>query len=210
MDFISKVFNILKSWFYELLAVLVPGSVIMAVWPWSITVQEHIKLSSTESLVVFAYIAGILSQGIGDLVTRRIDPPRASNKDYKTCNALREQVARLVGRKLSAAQVQVPDTALLGICLTHVEAKREVYDKFLALRDMSRGLMVAAVVVGALTLRERYDVLQAWQLAVIAALCVGSAVAFYNRYRRYQPLAEQALYEIFLAMELKALAPNAL
>ncbi|NBC39888.1 hypothetical protein [Corallococcus exiguus] len=207
MDFISKVFNVLKSWFYELLAVLVPGSVIMAIWPWGVTLQRHINLSSTESLVVFAYIAGILNQGVGDLVTRRIDPPRAANKDYKTCNALREQVARIVGQRLSAAQVQVPDSALLGICLTQVEGKREVYDKFVALRDMSRGLMVAAVVGGAITLGERYNSLQAWQVAAIIALSVGTAVAFYSRYRRYQPLAEQALYEVFLAMELKTLAP---
>lgn len=210
MDFLTKIFNILKNWFYELLAVLVPGSVLVAVLPGVISVQNAaLKFSISEALVIFAYVAGILSQGLSDLVTRRLDPPRATNKDYKTCNTLREQVAGLVNQKLSAATVQVPIEAVLGICLTHVDTKREVYDKFLALRDMSRGLMVSVVAAAAILLWRSYASLEPWQVAGVAALALGAAVAFYNRYRRYQPLAEQALYEVFLAMELKDPTPAA-
>ncbi|MDY7227714.1 hypothetical protein [Hyalangium rubrum] len=201
MDLLTKIFAVLKTWFYEILGVLVPGSLIAAFWPWNLFALEYLQPSEPLVFIVFAYVAGLFSQGLVDYFTRQFVPPRDSNPAYETCNLLQVQVEQLMKKKLP--DVQLPRQALLGICLSHVESKREVYDKFLALRDMSRGLMGASLLAGALLLWQKRDTLTPWQSAGIAVFSVCAAVAFYNRFRSYQPAAEQALYEMFLALELK-------
>lgn len=207
MDILSKILGILKAWLYEILGVLLPGSVIVTLWPWpGIPAGPHLNAKEPIVFVGLAYIAGLACQGLGEIVTNRLVPPRPKDKKYSTCEKLKEKTVALIKSKYS--NYELPDGALVGFCLSKVGANRDTYDKFLALRDMTRALMTISIPAGLFIVIHGWGSLN-WKQ--VTAIIVGSALAafvFYGRFRRYQPLAEQALYEQFIALELKPPEPK--
>jgi len=132
---------------YELLAVLLPGAVVLAV-----LVQEYALVvpGATLGAIAGAYVIGIVLQGVADFgLKREWIAKRLGNE-----SAWKESAAYALGL-IRRTLEDVPERAALDICLTHVGAGRVVYDKFVALRDTARGLALATLVASVSIIVER-------------------------------------------------------
>jgi hypothetical protein len=136
-----------KVFTYELLAVLLPGAVVL-----SVLEQEYALLvpGATLGAINGAYVIGIVVQGVADFGLRRdwIAKRLGNESAWKESAVYALCVIR---RTLE----DMPERAALDICLTHIGAGRVVYDKFVSLRDTARGLALATLVASMSIIVER-------------------------------------------------------
>ena len=201
MDALRALIESLKLTAYDLLAVLLPGALLLrglgGMFP---AAQLGLFGAAGASALVpdglsfaaLAFTAGLVLQGAGGrLVPGKPQPELVA--------AAREVIKSRYGRDL-------PDGLVFDFCLSKIEARRAVYDKFVALRGMARALAVAAGVLGvAGVFASGSWTLRA--LAFFAALLCGTSLLALHRH--YAPLGERALVGLFIAGESQALGPPA-
>jgi hypothetical protein len=193
-----------KATTYELLALLLPGGVILAVLE-----RTHGATipSGTIGSIAAAYAFGTVLQAIGDFILKRKKIAGWLERDKSDWRLTEAYALGMVAKRLPA----VPKGAMLDICLTQLGARRTIYDKFIALRDTARGLAFATVVTAVLVIVDEWDMLTTgatWCVIVKigGAIALGTMLflAFLQRYARFHPLAHQVVYGQFLATQLDA------
>ncbi|MBK8254445.1 MAG: hypothetical protein IPK82_17475 [Polyangiaceae bacterium] len=213
MDQIKVVLELLKNAAYEILAILLPGTVIVELLrlgspATGVIVQNALKDQSELRYVAFAYIAGTAMQGLARLL-----PTRWSTK---TANQLRARAMEVLDQAYPDG-TNDSDKAryALGICLSYVGDKRAVYDKFLGLRDMMRGLTAAsaigllAMVVKILAGYGRSGNSNVAADVLAAAVFFLCGVGFGTAHQKYGPVPEEALYSTVIAMRIGPQKPVA-
>lgn len=193
-----------KATTYELLALLLPGAVILA------TIERTCEVEmpfGTIGAIAAAYIFGTALQAIADFVLKRERIAKLIEGDKSTWKTSADYALQLIQKKLQAA----PKEATLDVCLTQVGPHRNIYDKFIALRDTARGLAFATVFAATIVIVRKWDVLASGSSNCAFAKVAGAVVlavilflAFIQRYARFQPLAHQAVYGQFIALQLDA------
>jgi hypothetical protein len=193
-----------KAATYELLALLLPGAVVLA------ALMHTTGFGSPFGAIgeiAICYIIGTVLQAFADYLLKRKPIRRWTESEKTDWKVAQAYALRLIQRRLSAA----PSEATLDICLTHVGARRSVYDKFMALRDTARGLAFATLVSAALVIWDEWSQLiagstpyAALKVSAVIVLVAIIFLAFVQRYARFQPLAQQAVYGQFIATQLDA------
>jgi len=193
-----------KATTYELLALLLPGAIILAALERTCGILIPFDTIGT---ITTAYIFGMVLQAIADFVLKRKRIAKWIQSEKPTWKPSADYALRLIQKKLEAA----PAEATLDVCLTQVGARRSIYDKFIALRDTARGLAFATVVTAALVIVDEWDAITSgsrpYAVAKVAAAILFAIVmflAFIQRYARFYPLANQAVYGQFLATQFDA------
>jgi len=110
-----------------------------------------------------------------------------------------KELALQVARSL--LKQDLSDDLLISFCLSRVDAKRTAYDRFSALRDMSRALVLVSLVaaVGIVFANGERVATDHKMWLVVGSLA--AAVGFFERFIRYRPLANEALFGQFLSNE---------
>ena len=190
IEALRSLIETLKLTGYDLLAVLLPGALLVRgfglLFPGAQIGSPGAGPLVPDALAftVLAYAAGLVAQGAGGLVSRRRTAPEPLEMAKKL-------IVERYGRTL-------PDGLVIDFCLTKLETRRAVYDKFVALRGMARALVVAAGALGVARaalgqgLEERLAV-----LAATAVVCVSLRAL----YLHYAPLGDHAVVGMFIATE---------
>jgi hypothetical protein len=202
LETLKGLLDTAKATTYELLALLLPGGVILAVLEGTCGITIPF---GTVGAVAAAYVFGTVLQAVADYILKlgkvasRI---KIAKDDYQPTA---DYALQVIQKRLQA----VPKQATLDICLTQVGARRTIYDKFIALRDTARGLAFATVIAAVLVIHDKWSVLSSgstsWAVAKIGGaivLAIALFLAFIQRYARFHPLAHQAVYGQFLATQL--------
>jgi hypothetical protein len=202
LETLKSLLDAAKATTYELLALLLPGAVVLAVLECTCGVTMPF---GTVGAIAAAYVFGTVLQAVADFVLKLEKVAswiKIDKDDYKPTKAYALQV---IQKRLQAA----PEAATLDICLTQVGARRTIYDKFIALRDTARGLAFATPIAAVLVICDEWPVLwggwTACSIAKVAGAVLLSIVlflAFIQRYARFHPLAHQAVFGQFLAIQL--------
>jgi hypothetical protein len=217
VESVKWIFESLKLTLYEWMAVLLPGiagveCIRLLLLPThnflpgspKSSDQPAIFATNVVAYVVVAYLAGLVFQGLSSVLVERSvayvlkrlykkakTPPPPSSK------ALALKVARGLLRE------DLPEPLLVSFCLSRVDVKRTSYDRFTALRDMCRALTLVAAIaaVGVLFAAEsRVPSGYRWPLLIVA---IFAAAGLCERFIRYRPLADEALYGLFLSNEIQ-------
>lgn len=204
LETLKGLLDAAKATTYELLALLLPGGVVLSVLEHSTDVAIPF---GTIGPIAAAYIFGTVLQAIADFLLKREWVKKRLHGETSTWKTAHDYALGLIQRKLSAA----PSDVTLDVCLTSIGAHRVVYDKFVALRDTARGLAFATLIAAVLLIVEEWSTLTIgpWWSATARiggaiALASGAFLAFIQRYARFHPLALQAVYGQFIATQLGA------
>ncbi len=202
MEGVKILIDSVKSTTYELLALVLPGAILLLA---ALSAVGVTLPGGTVVLLGASYAAGMALQGIGDFLFKRSPLKKLAEVPAKW-KETQVYALRLINRRLDHP---IPDWAVLDVCLTRVEARRTVYDKFTALRDTARGLAVVTPILAGLLLRIYWSQLTVGSLwlviAKLAAMLATTAsvfMAFAQRYTRFHPLAQQVVYGQFIALEI--------
>lgn len=204
LETLKSLLETAKATTYELLALLLPGGVIVAV------LEETCGMTipfGTIGAIAAAYVFGTVLQAVGDFILKRKRIAGWIERDKSEWQQTADYALQVIQKRLQA----VPKGATLDICLTQVGARRVVYDKFIALRDTARGLAFATVITAVLVIEDNWATLSGGTTSSAVSKVCGAIVlatvlflAFLQRYSRFQPLAHQAVYGQFLATQLDA------
>lgn len=202
LETLKGLLDTAKATTYELLALLLPGGVILAVLGGTCGITIPF---GTVGAIAAAYVFGTVLQGVADYVLKREKIAGWIKSDKADSQTTADYALQVIQKQLQA----VPKEATLDICLTQVGARRTIYDKFIALRDTARGLAFATVIVAVLVIRDQWSVLSSGSTGCAVAKVGGAVVlaialflAFIQRYARFHPLAHQVVYGQFLATQL--------
>lgn len=203
MDTLKSFLEALKATTYGALAILLPGAAIVELSLRVVRFDALLMKAGVISYVAVAYVAGAALQGVAAFLFARRPLRSLSNNNklrQSEDHAQRILESRL-GEKLSRERV-------LDLCLSRVETRREGYDKFVALRDMSRALVLVSIfAAAAITVRHRHDLLTK-QYGVPLLACLVAAAAFVERYRCFAPLGRQIVFAQFIAEGVKPPKPQ--
>jgi hypothetical protein len=190
VESLRSLVDALKLTAYDLLAVLLPGALavrgLSAIFP-DVRVASPGAGPLVPDALAFtalAYAAGLVAQGAGGLVSRGRTPPELLEEARKV---IRERYRR-----------ELPDALVLDFCLTKLEGRRGVYDKFVALRGMARALVVTSAVLGVARAAVSASPDTAIAVLLATALVCGALLALY---RHYAPLGARAVVGMFVASE---------
>jgi hypothetical protein len=216
MEFVKGIFDSLRITLYEWLAILLPGVVCIEslrftllpaknLLPGSTKLDNGIAILGSASIVVYlviAYILGIAVQGLSALPTK-IRKPELSEPSSA------QQIASKLMSALLHADVDANDVSLLrSFCLSRIDTKRAPYDRFAALRDMCRALRTVAIgTTLAIAFADEQHIISWCYKGWLMAGCIALAGGFWERYLKFKPLADQALFGLFLGSET-ALPPK--
>lgn len=199
MDTLKKFIETLKLTLYEILALLLPGAILVEAA--RAGPQPLLTINTTGStgiiyFVVLSYAGGLAVQGITNLVFRRLpnlfrtghlstNPPRRKQPLEAQAEA-RRVVEKLFGPK-------VDDELLEGYCLSSLGKSQAVYDRFLALRDTARALFLVFPLAWLLFAYGAH-----WPSASKSIGLLFGLIGFLERYHRFDRAAEEALFTQFL------------
>lgn len=196
MDALKSLLELLKCYAYELVALVLPGAMLVAAANDTTGFQP---IGGAVGLVVAAYAIGVAVQGASSLIVHKFWKNSADPNAEVVALALAEAETDL-GRA-------VPESALLDFCLSRVGADRNVYDKFTALRDTARALGSSAPVAAALATYGHWAGIWTGStlagLARISSVVIGTLLfsfACFSRYQRFSPLAKNAMFGQYLAL----------
>jgi len=201
--------EMLKAWLdaakattYELLALLLPGGVVLAGLEGCCDIDIPF---GTMGAIAASHIFGTILQAIADYALKRDRIAKWVEGDKSVWKPSQEYGHRLIQKRLEA----VPAAATLDVCLTRVGVRRSIYDKFITLRDTARGLAFASLITSVLVIIDKWPTLAggstAYAIVKITAeilLAFSLFLAFVQRYSRFHPLALQAVYGQFIATRL--------
>lgn len=230
MDSIKAIFESLKLTLYEWMAVLLPGMAGIEcirllllptknVLPGSTPPDNSVAIFGATNVIAYlvvAYLAGLVFQGLSSvLVGKTVDyvlklndaearapcPQGRKEAEEKAPPppASRDQALRLARSLLNE---DLPEQLLVPFCLSRLDVKRTVYDRFTALRDMCRALtLVAAIAALAVLFADGSRVPSGYKGPLFIAAALGT-VGLCERFIRYRPLANEALFGLFLSNEI--------
>jgi hypothetical protein len=170
----------LKVSLYEVLALLFPGAFVLEALERTNTRFAFLGDASALAYAGLAYAVGLALQGLCALLGAGRLEALSSKKSENHARA--ERAARA---KMTSMLGTQPEPPLLDFALSRVGSARAVYDKFVALRDMARGLAFAALVALFALYVADAAVVQPWHYAVVVLALAG----FTQRYWAYAPLA---------------------
>jgi hypothetical protein len=199
-DSLKQLLEGLKTSMYEVLAILLPGVALAHLGStfFAISIPGQIV-----GMLVAAYIVGTAVQGLASWVVNASHLRRVLRHDADM--VLHDYAATMIRKKLDDG---VPDGAIFDICLTSIGVGRQVYDKFVALRDAARGLAVAAVLAAVLVvIHHRRDLFDSKEPLVTVAVFLAAAVLFFQRFKRFASLGDQVVFGQFIAGQLHAGQP---
>jgi len=202
MDTLKAFMETLKLTLYEILAVLLPGAILVEaarkVPPGLLTVNTT-NSTGIIYFLVLSYVGGLAAQGITNLIFRRV-PNLLRTGHLSTIPPNRKQPleaharAKSVVEELFGTKVKVVDDEFAaGYCLSS-STSHAAYDRFLALRDMARALFLVFPVAWWVIAHGAN-----WPLAVKSIGLLLGTIGFLERYFRYDRAAEEALFTQFLA-----------
>lgn len=209
MEALKELLDSLRSSVYTILSLLLPGSII--VYLAQSLLPERFRLPPrVAGFLVAAYVAGLAAQGFGgvvpSLVKRIMKAIRKYRKkdgqDAKPKSADDETEAFVKGIIDKNLGTSIPASTTFNVTLSSVHDHREVYDRFTALRDMCRGLIVASVIALIVLLVRRKEFSSGVFWGAIAVL-VAAAAGLNERYIRFSPLPRQIVFGQFIAAQLK-------
>jgi hypothetical protein len=214
METLKGLLDALRASVYNMAALMLPGAFLVEIVRRSFGIGELVPWHPPVPYLIAAYVAGFTLQGISGMVFHWAPVRRATADDAQTAAraAASATAAALLVKRYDVASI--PPGSLVDVALTRAADQREVYDKFTALRDMSRALALAFALtalgagVRLATLGETAGPLQV--RGCIAGLVVG-LVGFFgsvDRYRRFAELPEKAILSVLIALELKERAAS--
>lgn len=196
MDSIKGLLELAKNYAYELLALVLPGAILVAAAGDAFDMQP---LGNSIGFLVAGYATGVALQGAASAVVHKL---------WKSAAQPDIAVEKLVAAELAGdLGAEAPMSCALDFCLSRLGADRTVYDKFIALRDTARGLAIAAPVSAGLFIWGHWSFLWTGSrltglvrlgLVLLAASLV--SLATFSRYRRFAPLAKNAVFGQYLAL----------
>jgi hypothetical protein len=219
VDSIKGIFESLKLTLYEWMAVLLPGIAgvecirllllpIHNVLPGSTKPGDELAIFGATNVVAYlvvAYLAGLAFQGLSSIlvgkpvayVLKQMEPEAKAPRPPGS----KEQALKLAR---SLLREDLPEELLVSFCLSRVDVKRTVYDRFTTLRDMCRALtLVAAIAALAILFAGETRVPSGYRAPLFVAAALATA-GLCERYIRYRPLADEALFGLFLSNEIPA------
>ena len=211
MDTLRALFDLLKNNAYEVLAILLPGAMVVEVLKRLFDKADaalRVLLTGKAELkyIGLIYVLGTVLQGLMRIIT---------DSDWFRKLVLRQGPAAEALRAGAAEAIQLSFTGdpsastrarvTVAVALSKMEDKRSVYDKFTALRDMARGVC-AAMVVSTVSLSLAFGLtdLKFFDGGGALAAFVLGAVGSLWAYRRYAPLADEAICSQVIASKLPA------
>jgi len=197
LEALKALFEALKTTTYGVTAILLPGAAVLELLKWTTPLY-----SVTIGFVAYtgtAFICGAAVQGVASVlfsmpVLRKLTEPKGGHDGERHAQRILEEK---LGEKIELARV-------LDLCLSAVDAKRDIYDKFVALRDMSRGLALTSLLAAAVLVIRHHSDLGSARYGLSLTFSVLGAVGFVERYRRFSPLGRQAVYAQFIASEMNS------
>lgn len=203
VDALKSFLDALKSTTYGALAMLLPGAAIVELSLRVVPINGLLTRAGVISYLAVSYIAGAAVQGVtAYLFSLR---PLRSLGNSSTLRESEDHAQRILEAKLGE---KVSRVRVLDLCLSRVEAKREGYDKFVALRDMSRGLVLVSLLAAAVIAVRHGRELLTMQYGAALLGCLIVAAAFLERYRCFAPLGRQVIFAQFIAGEMKQSKPQ--
>ena len=180
MDSLRGLIDSFKLTAYDLVAVLLPGALLV----YGLGLAAAPVPGGPLAALIVCYFAGLVAQGASGLLSRRRTPPE-----------LLQEARKLILERYGRA---LPDWLLIDFCLTKLEGRRSIYEKFVALRGMARALSLSALIVGIPRIAQARTLEARGLAAVATALVAGS---LYALYRHYAPLADRSVVGMFVAAE---------
>lgn len=177
---------------------LLPGAVLVEIALRLTPIDGVVTRGGVVAFLASAYVAGGALQGVAAFVFSL--RPLRTLSDSGNLRQSEEHAQRILEAKLGE---KISRDRVLDLCLSRVQSKREGYDKFIALRDMSRALVLVAIVVAAVVLLQHRHQLFTVRYGAVLLGCVVMALSFLERYRRFAPLARQVVFAQFIAGEMK-------
>ena len=196
----------LKSTTYEFVAILLPGLLLAGV------VGHVFATPSLPAIgwVLVGYALGTAIQGVGAFLFWRFSWIGGQREPAEWAEAEAVIEPYIQQRLPDAGQDNVSSRMLFDICLTQVGEKRVIYDKFVALRDTSRGLAVVTTpIVGLLAWHYRLQLdhgiglISCLKWSATAGVMAVLIAAFVHRYRRFNLVSRQAVYGQYLASQME-------
>ncbi len=200
MDAIRLIVELLEKESFEVLAIMVPGATLvclvsavrLSLWR-GLTFPDF---SNPIAFVLCAFIAGHALQGLGRLLYHRLRLERFL-RDAREGVAV-ESLKRLVQAVLKQQMnLDVDAATAISICLSHVESRRTIYDKFTALRDMARGLATASLAAAGLVAASSRAAAYPGAGRVIGLGILGFLV-FHELYLLFEHLPERSVCAQYL------------
>lgn len=194
MDALKSLIDAAKNTLYELIAVLLPGLIVLAAG--EVLVQGpsistvSLAYSNKVILVAAAYLVGLGLQGLSEwLCKRTIDR-------FVDRTAAQHLASVALGVATARFGKTITDSDLIDVALSRIADKRQPYDKFLALRDAMRGLSLAVPVLVACILFS--TLAHRWAYAVLLSFV---ELGLIGRYVKFYPYAKQVAYGAFIAAD---------
>lgn len=210
MEIIKAFADTFKITIYEILAILLPGTTAIEVIR-RVVLGPDARPPGTLVYILVAYIAGITAQGfcafLVDLgkpikqrwrARRRAPAQEVAPADAKPGDdeEVIEVASALARSRLGFA---VPKAALLDFCLTRIDARRTIYERFVAMRDMARGVGFSAVLLfGCALFADWPSGRHAWAAGIVSVIAV---LAMWNRYWTYARITRTVALSQFLAVD---------
>lgn len=209
MEDLKTLIETLRTSAYTTLALLMPGALLLECLRRAADIGVLLPWTQPVPYLAAAYVAGFTLQGLSSRVFKwawvqrlAADAHLRSELDAATVSA-----RALITKRYAIDDV--PVGSVIDIALTKAADKREIYDRFTAIRDMSRGLsvvfslmIVAAPLRLAISWRGGDHILLRSCLVGIVVGLMGTWGSL-DRYRRLQYAGEKAMMGIFLATELQ-------
>ncbi len=209
MEALKDLLDSIRSSVYTILSLLLPGSVILYLS--QSLLQERFRLPAhTARFFVAAYVVGLAAQGFGGVVSSVVERIFSLAREHfsknpqgtgakPTADESKDFVKGLLDKNLGDS---IPSSATFNVALSSVHEHREVYDRFVALRDMCRGLIIACV-VALIVLVVRKDEFTSGAFGGGIGVLAAGVLGLVERYRRFSPLPRQIVFGQFIAAQLK-------
>jgi hypothetical protein len=182
----------LKGSLYDMLAIFIPGGLLVAAFRSCFGFPHDAWV-----VAAAAWVAGLTAQGVGHLCSDAGERPAMPEAEAKA-RALASAVAR---RQINR---EIDDSLLLDFCLSRVEAKRAIYDKFTALKDTARGLLVALPTSAVMLLFWNGQFKGTGWGLLTAFVTLFAIFGLLDRFRQFAPLANRVVFMQFVAAEAAA------
>jgi hypothetical protein len=201
VETIKALFDALKTTTYGVTAVLLPGATVLELLR-RITPLNSLVVGAV-GYVAAAYVCGSAVQGVASVLFG-LPLLRRAGAGVQTQSA-EEHARRILELRLGE---KIDRDRVLDLCLSAVETRRDVYDKFIALRDMSRGLALAAVIAAAVIAILHHGDLLSVRYGLALAISLLAVTGFVDRYRRFAPLGRQVIYAQFIVAQTRLTPPS--
>lgn len=198
MDKVQPLIDSVKSLAYELLALLLPGATLLVLGQYFAGTPVP---PSAVPWIGAAYVLGLALQGGGAWLGRTRGARVLIGGYVDQVSSAEQRAKEIVTTDFGAS---IASEHLLDVAITRAQPHRQVYDKFLALTDTTRGLALVMVLAVGLACYGARDHLDEWRSWLPMIGLVAAWGGFCERYRRFAPVASKALYATYITLQFDA------